>query len=266
MLNHVRTLLLNREWATAPDPTFFAEEAVPEGFTEINLSSPILAARAMLFGSDPDRQMLNFRLRNFMTLLHASPLVDYVLALDRRFTYKLGGDDLVTDSWFTPTITKLGGAPTDTLEILGSPEAPDPTGRMFHRFIFDVGMGGEVTVTQSIPPPYTDKSYIYTLPSGLSDLMKLTSSGYSFRLNTTNVNAAWMVEILNRPQWDMGTILANLDTLSAPTIDALLGITAQEPFATFRRLWFDQKETPLRLGAMLLAVAYRTDARRLQNG
>ncbi len=58
MYNHVRTLLLNRKGAAIPPP-YLAEEAVPPTFAPVRLSTALETCRRVLFGTDPDRYMMN---------------------------------------------------------------------------------------------------------------------------------------------------------------------------------------------------------------
>ena len=86
MINHVRTLLLNRGRDGTPR-TSPGEEYVPPTFAPRALTTPLRTAFTTLYGGDPDRLMLNYRLRQLTALLHSTELEEYVLAKDPRVTY-----------------------------------------------------------------------------------------------------------------------------------------------------------------------------------
>jgi hypothetical protein len=51
------------------------------------LPEPLRRVRAVLFGRDPDRRTLLYRTRQFLALLHACELEEFVTAVDPRVTY-----------------------------------------------------------------------------------------------------------------------------------------------------------------------------------
>ena len=103
MYNHLRTLLLNR--AAVEPATHPASELVPAAFQSIALPAYLKGIRALLFGSNPDVDMLNYRLAQYMPLLHCTELEEYVLAMDSRITYPTSqAGDLVPAAQFSPMI------------------------------------------------------------------------------------------------------------------------------------------------------------------
>lgn len=82
MINHARTLLLNDK--ALPDE--LGEEFVPE-FAPLYLPRSLDRVHKILFGKQPIRQELNYKLRCIMQLLHATELAEFVLQLDPRVTY-----------------------------------------------------------------------------------------------------------------------------------------------------------------------------------
>lgn len=258
MINHFRTLLLNRDGPRLiPDP---GEEYVPP-YRAVALSTALYSVRTRIFGADPDRSMLNYRLRQLLPIVHATPLEEYVLALDSRITYALDADDLVSPALYAPVVSKLSGTDADTLTILGLPTPPDATGKMDHSFRIEPTGSGTVRVT--VEQPGTRSSIIPFTPG---DLIPLPDVGYSFRLNTDNAGASWVVDTRNRPDAGPGEIVAGIDTAGEPVILSLFGAAPVEPYLTFLALWHEQDETPLRLTAALVALVYRTEERRLAGG
>jgi hypothetical protein len=53
-----------------------------------------------------------------------------------------------------------------------------------------------------------------------------------------------------------------LELLGEPVFLELFGAAPVEPYATFKNLWFDHPSAAHRLGGLLLALIYRTDAVR----
>jgi hypothetical protein len=265
MLNHARTLLLNRDGDTAPGPEFFGEEAVPATFKELELPTYLDEIRARLFGSAPDRSMLNYRLWQFMRLLHASELESFVTDLDPRVTYvDSRRTDLAAPTSYVPNVLQLsaGIAP---FHIQGDPAPPDGVGQVYHQYRVTVLSSSTVRVTQQTNPTKSDV-FDYVFTSGLSDAQPLGDSGYSFMLGTDEAGAEWRVEIHNRPTFDLGSIATMFESIGEPVLIELFGLAPREPFRTFQNLWEQNKEVPMRLGGLLLATIYRTDEVLKKNG
>ena len=259
MLNHFRTLLANLPPTQTVGDTI-AEEPIPATFTPLPLPSFLLNARRGLFGADPDRSFVNYRTRQFMTLLHASKYVDHVTALDSRIAYATGEDaGLLPGLVFVPVITPRNAASSGAqLVVTGAPAPPDASGRM--RFVFDVEVLSAESVEVRRVTPYPNlavQSLIMT--DGLSAAIPLTGSGYSFRLRTDQTGRRWGVELLNRPQRSLGQLIADLFTLGEETLTELFGRSRQEPYTTFAGLWYDSTELTDRLTGFLLALGYRTN-------
>lgn len=213
----------------------------------------------MLFGSEPDADMLNYRARQLMALLHAGPLVEHVLALDPRITYRFDTADYFSDEIFVPQQALVSGE--TRLSIFGEPSAPDVNGRMHHSTRIEVLGGETVSIRRSYPLAHVNAEYAFT--SGVSNKLKLGVSGYEFRMpDTVGTGDVWVVETLNRPQWDLGQLVANLELVGEPALLDVFGTATTEPYATFRNLWRTCRETPLRLGGLVLALIYATEARR----
>jgi hypothetical protein len=85
-------------------------------------------------------------------------------------------------------------------------------------------------------------------------------------VNTVNPGARWRIEVVNKPQYDLAKIVARLDSVGEPVLLSLFGTAHDEPYETFRNLWFDGRELPQRLSGLLLAYLYRAEERRLKRG
>jgi hypothetical protein len=110
MINHARTLLLNDGEAKPDTP---GEELIAANFSALPWDSTMLEARRLLFGNNADRIALNFRLRQFMELLHATELRQFITDLDSRITYLDNRDNPFTELPRGLTITSSASATTD---------------------------------------------------------------------------------------------------------------------------------------------------------
>jgi uncharacterized membrane protein len=87
VINHVRTLLVNQDGhGSLPGA---GEEYTPPTYKQVTLTDSLQKLRAVLFGTAPDRQMLLYRTRQFLAILHSTPLADFVVSDDTRLTYTL---------------------------------------------------------------------------------------------------------------------------------------------------------------------------------
>jgi len=255
VLNHYRTLLLNLR----PDGEDVAEEKTPAAFTPVALPACVQAVRRVLFGAAPDRAMLNYRGRQLLRVVHATPLAEWVTKLDPRVAYALAGG-VVGAAAFVPVVTQVGG-PAAALPVIGSPAAPDATGVMRLRYTVDVTSLATVTITRHTEPA-SAPTVPFALTAGLSGPLELRGAGYAVRLTTDDPGSAWAVEVLLRPQRDPGELCADLEAVGDARLVELFGLERTEPWATLRRVWQRTRETPLRLAAAVTAAVYRTEEAR----
>lgn len=257
MYNHARNLLVNVSGGSTGNT--LGDELTPETFKAVSLGAGQLAVRRLLFGADPDQYMLNYRARQLLAMIHASPLVEYVTALDPRITYRFDTAEYFSEAVFKPTVINLIGE--SELTIQSVPAAPDRSGRMWHSLRIDVIGSNAITVRRNFP--LGTATYSINLDDPFSSQYRLGESGYLFRVRDgAEVGDAWMVEVLNRPQDDLGQLVANLERVGEPALLEIFGLSRDEPYATFRNLWQSHTETPLRLGGLVMALIYSTEARR----
>jgi hypothetical protein len=263
MFNAVRTLLLNKSGVTQPEIYLPGQELIPLAYVTVPLPPYLQTIHNSLFGATPDAYMLGYRLRQFMAVLHSGPLEEYVLDKDPRITYRTDVTDFVDTTLFVPNIVQINGPSTDTLTITGSPLPPDILGKMLTSFSIATDGYGGVAITRNTAPR-TMLGLTYVLTGGISPQLPLPGTGYTFTLNSATTESSWGITILTRPQYDPGQLVASVASCSLATLTSLFGgSTAVEPYKTFRNLWYDQNETPLKLGALLLAIAYRIDELRV---
>lgn len=79
--------------------------------------------------------------------------------------------------------------------------------------------------------------------------------------------AQWLVSVKAVPKPIITTLLPALELLGEPVFLYLFGVTDEEPYATFKNLWFDHHAPVYRLAGLTLAMIYRTEElRRNKNG
>ncbi len=246
MFNHVRTLLLNRDGRSGPGPDFPGEEPVPAAYRVVLLPPAVTAARSVLFGQDPDRVYLNYRLQEYMTLLHATELVEHVLAFDPRVTYETAA----------PFPAAAFGTTTEgserILQVVGLPAADEALGRLRTQWRVSVEAGGQATVSRETPP----------IAIGYYDLAEtplLPLAGPLKCLPDPTAGSVWAVTATARPTRTLPDIVAALrQTVTEVREVQLFGANPVEPYLTYRNLWAKHPALPYALGGLLLAVARRT--------
>lgn len=252
MINHFRTLLGNTAGPVVPAGEAGAEYIPP--FRPLTLPGYLVTLRQRLFGAAPDPFLLRYRLHQLLAVVHATPLEEYVRALDTRLTYLPPGDDLADPALYRPRVHPLGGTAADLLTVGGIAAAPDGTGRSSHAFRIAPAGAGTVRI-QAQRPPFSN----LVLAAAPGTALALPGAGYTVRLGTADPGAAWLVEVTNRPQRDLGQIVADCALVGEPVLRSLFGAFPVEPYRTFANLWTAQAETPLRLAALVTALVYRTE-------
>jgi hypothetical protein len=265
MFNHARTLLLNIDGSNDPGPDYLGEELVPAAFKSVELTSPLLAVRSVLFGAQPDRAILNYRIYQLLSLIEKTDLQGFVTDLDPRITYKLGAENTlaINDTW-EPVVSQYGGTLDDQLSLVGSPARPDFTGKSFYSFDVSVESASTVRVNRQTPP-IDNTVFPFSLTSGLSAPVELKYTGYSFALNTTSSLAAWTVSGYLRPQLNIASFVSTFESLGDDNFAGLFGTERQEPWNTFRNLWYNSDDAVYRLSAIVLALIYQTENLRVNS-
>ena len=258
MFNHARTLLLNISGSNNPGPDYLGEELVPYEYRARSLSTPLQNIRRHLFGANPDRAMLNYRAQQLLSTIEKTSLQEFVTDLDNRITYRFGKDHILArhETW-EPKIVRIGGDVSNALYVTGKPVRPDYTGRLYYQFSISLS-GTAITISRETPP-IDSKSIDYSLVNNLSPAFDLLYTGYRIHVNTTSSLVSWSVSGYLRPQLSFGDIVQSLDKVGEPTLVELFGTKNVEPWNTFKNLWYDSSDVVYRLGAITLALIYRTN-------
>lgn len=263
MINHVRTLLLNQSSSQAQSVAFPGEEYVPLGFAPVTLTPGLKRVVDILFGQNPDRAMMNYRLRQYMTLIHGVPILDaHVKTLDSRITYLPSRDTtLVRASDYTVNVLQIPSGSARTLLLSGDVYSLSDPSRLRHVWTLEILSSSTVKVTKNTTPTDMVVENFSTV-DGLTSAIPLVGSPLSVYLDP-EVGLKWVVEIYYRPAASLIDVAERIERLDNSTLTELFG-RGQEPFATYRKLWTDTNALGLatKLGSFVLALAYRLEERR----
>lgn len=122
-----------------------------------------------------------------------------------------------------------------------------------------------VTVT-GVQPPTSPISISFNYEAALSPPLPLPGSALTLRIRQDSAGAAWVVNASAAPLPDLPAIVARLEGAGEDTMELLFGVAPVEPYKTWKALWASNKPLPYRLGAVLLAMAARTDEIRKGGG
>ena len=261
MINHARTLLLNCSAASAIGHGSTAEY-VPNNFLPVTLSNTLELVRRTLFGaSDAANDAVLFRVRELLRYIHETELRDYIYALDSRVTYWPETSAPTPPALQQIYVRQIEGA-KQALAVGGSLSNTAQRANTTEEYIVtltDVDFSARSTTSSE---PTTS----VLLSDGLIPTLRLPSTGLKVAPNGLSTLAVWSVTVLSRPQSAITTLLPILELLGEPVFLELFGVADIEPYVTFKNLWFDHPLPVYRLAGFVLALIYRTDSIRNQNG
>ena len=262
MFNHARTLLLNATGSNNPGMSYLGEELIPQNYSSLPLSTPCQNVRAQLFGANPDRAMLNYRAYQLLSMIEKTDLQEFVTDLDPRITYEFGQEHtFALHSTWEPKLSQISGTLDDILTISGTPARPDYIGRLYYQIEVDIQSAVTIRIERQTPPTKAESQSL-SLTNNLSAPYDLFYTGYVAYVNTVNPGASWRIEGYLRPQLVIPEIVSSLESVGDDTLASVFGTQDAEPWNTFRNLWYDGTDIVYRLGAITLALIYRTDELR----
>ena len=100
-------------------------------------------------------------------------------------------------------------------------------------------------------------------------LLESATSGNVLPLLSSNapqfdeVVARWEITTRAKPASAITTAISPLEMLGEPVFLELFGVGNDEPYETFKNLWFDHPLPAYRLAGITLAVIYRTEEARI---
>lgn len=260
MINHVRTLLLNADGSKAFPPDYPGEEFVDPDFRVLALPGPLKLVRSCLFSPTPDRAMVNYRLRQLLSLIHSCELEEFVTTPDPRVTYWPTHDTDVFDrAAFGTTIKRVVG--DGDLYVQGSADLV-AVSQLLHRWQVSVRYDGTVSVDRQTEP-LGQNVYEYTLTGGLSQALPLAGTPQTFYFRG-GPGDQWAVQTTARPLFGMPAVAEAAEQGMTDEVRSALfgGWGVEEPYKTFNNLWTYHRALPYKLGGLVLALAYRSNALR----
>lgn len=252
MINHVRTLLLNVSGSVSPGPGYPGEEFVPPTYVSVQLPPNLQVVWSAIFGPNPDRAMLNLRLREIMAIIHSTELAAYATAVDPRLTYwPPHNQDLFRALTFGANAQQLSGAATPL--YFNNAGTFASIGQLYWQLNVSVISSTQVDVTQ-LTNPQTTVTDNYTITSGLSNAIQLANSGLTIQFGQPGSPLpTWLVTALAEPLYTMADVLPALDAVDTAPL-----FTAGAPFEGLAALWEIQTLPAIyRIGAAALALAYQ---------
>ena len=255
MINHARTLLLNR----GPDGFGFdfpGEEYVPDDFKPRQLTPSLRFVHQSLFGTSPDRLFLNYRLRRIMSLLHSTELGEFVTRFDSRITYlPLNRTDMF-DTLFNPVVTSITGWAGATY-LSGQSTANDGLGKAQFEWKLTVTAADTLQiVTQTSPITTTEAAY--TAENMLSSRIALPGTDITFRFQDAPVGTTWIITANARPVTPFSDVMSQLvSSFGDAGVSNIFPPLPIEPMKTFYAIWRKHQLAAYRYSALLLAVIER---------
>lgn len=305
MINHARTLLLNTSplSAHAQDAGY---EYIPHEFRPAILSNALQLIYRTLFGVSPDQRFLNLRARELLTYIHQTELAEYVHKLDPRVTYwpAINSNVLPLDRQIT--VTQVAGSPRQiavTGSFTTTNAAPRARQQYFVALtadgdvpaldnlllvedgaFFEAEDLGYLALESAISGPSgvnvvylqqigVTSTALITPVASFSELpaISLPDTKLKFRFSsaagdTATATGKWLIDVAVNPPPAIATLLLPLELLGEPVFLELFGVAPEEPYATFKNLWFDHPLPAYRLAGFVLAYIYRVESNRTKNG
>jgi hypothetical protein len=277
VVNQVLTLIQNRDGAGNPLTAYGFY--TPPDYRAVTLPGELAGISRTLFGANPDRLGLDYKLRACAAVLHASALADDVTADDPRLTY------LPLQARGMPPM----GTVAEPRSSVGTAAAaigrcPDETGDGRLEFHWQLDISGNVAVIKRYAPSYMLSSTTLRYTDNLSSPITLPGSalailvpsfGFTFNSVLTQITSlwppfsssqahetdgvSWSVTAFARPTWSVVGALRDFQAMGDAARTALFGSGLIEPYAR----WGSVHDSPTagaadRFAAILLALAART--------
>lgn len=242
MINHYRTALLNISGDNWPGLEYPGEELVDPLFRQKPMAGPTSTVHRMIFGENPDRAYLNYRLRQLTTMWHDGLLHEAVTAKDDRLTYWPMKFASAMSGYGVVTIEGVNSNSLTSYSVLNVPLADDRLGRS--QFILDLQVSG---ASCTVIDERTDLRY--TVPA---------SGGYFNLLNDIKVSVGgghYRATAVLNPGKDMGQILADCEAVIGSDIELQLFAGKED----LKQLWRRSDFLADKMGALSLALAMEMD-------
>lgn len=261
MINHLRNLLMNVPGRSVSviDVDYPGEELVDPNYRVVRLPAAVERTRTLLFGPDPDRAMLNWRVRQLLQIVHATELEHRVSEYDPRITYVPFDNHSLYDQQFGITETYSNTNNFGTLYIGG--DASTTGNRLYQTWRLAV-IGDSLRINRDSAPLLETLVPLNTT-EGLSADITLPDTNLTINIGNPTNGDAWSLTSFLKPVESLAVAIARVET--SGDLTALFGTPAEaEPMRTYRSLWYGRKEFPYMVAALTLAMGHRTEAARVK--
>jgi hypothetical protein len=259
IVNELRTVLLNQSGSNSPGASYPGEEYVPPSFTAKAMPGSLATVWNQLFAPNSDRAYLNWRLRDYLTILHTTEMVEHVTALDPRITYWPFDNSLFTlagGGAGPPIVTAVANPQNQSLRFSGPVVIVQSGNLLYFSWLVTVVDAANVQVQQNFGAQQVVNT-TYTTSGGWSSPVPLPGSSLMVQFSS-GLGGVWRITALAPTSHDLTDVLANLaKQLDDTTKSTLFGPAGSEPWTTFRNLWEQHSLLPYRLGGVVLALGYQ---------
>ena len=254
MINHGRTLLLNRDGSTRPDSLYYLEEYVDPAFRAVQLPAYLQEFYEILIGSGSDNAFANYRLRQYMLLLHSTEFQAYVYALDPRITY-LTDRTVAADQ--DDVVCKPINALADsiTFYFTGKPAINPSAIKMYSSWLVEAVTPTLVRVTDQ---KGNTSDTLVTFSGGSTNQIAVPGQpDFWFKIASPSLSAGaeWLIETFTSPPGDLTDLMDSLTSYINRNGYQLFPNV--EPFTTFSQLWNKYDVFAYRMSGLLLAYIYQ---------
>ncbi len=264
MINHVRTLLLNRRAAEMDDVV--GSEYIGDYFP-VTLPTNLDSIRRAFYPTELDLFGEHEVTARLMQVLHQPELDTVTRSFDPRTTYQLA-DETIAKALTNPlTVTRFKDSACDmTLHYVLSPDYTAARLTSGHH-VWHLSSGnvesisirhndGPAELYDVVPRHVTVTEHIVLVRDYLSVYFDIPSSELTGTYRFT-------LDLMVPVQYNYSTVLERLEAVMARTGgESLLFDGTWEHLPVLLDTWHDSPETLLRLGAVALALAYQMDVLR----
>jgi hypothetical protein len=260
VINHARTLLLNESGVSQPVGGLLPEFIDPR-FAPLVVPRYIASIQRALFGSGADRSYKNAVVHALMTVLHSTEFVDYVKALDSRFTY-LGHQSIIKSKNIIQVTPITGETFADDGFVIGTPESNNLNPRVEWLWHVTIVSGGPTQFTVNVRWEQGQKEQLFDVAfqAAQSDFIPLVGQpNLFFQIRNHAVSGEhWAVSLQAVPAVDLSAAFATLESLGTATLGNLFAPRVA-PYTVFEQLWRGHPEMVYRLSGLLLALIYKLE-------
>ena len=242
MINHYRTALLNINGNNWPGLEYPGEELVDPMFHQKTLSGHASTVYKIIFGENPDRAYLNYRLRQLTTMWHDGLLHEIVTAKDDRLTYWPIKFASPMTGYGVVKVEGINNTSASAYSVLEVPLADDRLGRS--QFILDLEVSGT-------------SCSIIDEKTGLRSTVT-SFGGYFNLLNDIKVSIGdghHRATAFLKPGKDIGQILTDCEAVIGSAIELQMFSGKED----LKQLWRRSNSPADKLGALSLSLAIEID-------